>query len=297
MHFSLKQLEYFVAAADRGNVSVAAKALHVSQPSISTAISLLEQRFDVQLVLRHPAKGISLTSAGRTFAAEARNLLAHAEELNTHAREFSGSLSGSLNIGCFVTFAPFYLPRLLAGFKDTYPGIVTNVIEGALDTLQGDLVSGACEMALLYDLGLRHEIARQPVASLPPYILLSPTHRLAKRRSISLHDLAEEDFVLLDLPHSRDYFIELFLRAGVEPRVVHKTMSLEMVRGMVSRGLGYSILSLRPTSDMSYDGTPVVCRPLKDKVPPLSIVLAHVNGIRLSARAQAFAAHCLISFR
>ncbi|MGI9285513.1 MAG: LysR family transcriptional regulator, partial [Pseudomonadales bacterium] len=255
MHFTLKQLEYFVVAAEHGNVSIAAKQLHVSQPSVSTAISLLEERFDLQLVHRHPAKGISLTNAGRAFTTEARSLLNQAKELSAYADDLSGSLSGSLDIGCFVTFAPFYLPGLLAKFKEVHPGIAINVIEDALDSLQEKLVSGAIEVALLYELGLSDEFATQSVASLPPYVLLSANHRLANRRSLSLHELAKEEFILLDLPHSRDYFISLFLRADVEPRIVHKTTSLEMVRGMVSRGLGYSILTLRPTANMSYDGT------------------------------------------
>ena len=296
MNFSLKQLEYFVAAAEHGNISFAAKQLHVSQPSVSNAISLLEERFDVQLVHRHPAKGISLTNIGRNFCIEARSLLNQAGELSKRTTDLSGSLIGNLDIGCFVTFAPFYIPGLLAGFNADHPGITVNLVEGALDTLQAQLFSGEIEVAMLYDISLDEGLATQAVASLPPYVLLSENHPLATRRSLSLSELEHQDFILLDLPHSRDYFLSLFLRAGVEPRIAHTTTSIEMVRGMVSSGLGYSILSLRPKTNRSYDGTALICKPLRDSGKALSIVIAQVKGARLSARAQAFVTHCESTF-
>jgi DNA-binding transcriptional LysR family regulator len=293
MHFTLKQLEYFSAAATHGNLTTAAKALHVSQPSISGAIAHLEKSFDVQLMRRHRAKGVSLTSAGRAFASEVRSLLAHAGELRERATELGTGLAGRLDVGCFVTFAPFYLPGLLMRFAESYPDIAVNIHEGTLDSLQAQLADGTCELALLYDIGVDDALVAQPVNTLPPYVLLSAGHRLAKRRALSLHDLARERFILLDLPHSRDYFLGLFLREGVEPRVAHRTTSLEMVRGMVSRGFGYSILCLRPAADIAYDGSHLACIPLRDELPPLSIVLAHASGARLSARARVFSEHCL----
>ena len=296
MHFTLKQLEYFSAAAAHANITSAAKALHVSQPSISGAIAHLEQCFNMQLMRRHPAKGVSLTGAGRAFAAEARSLLVHAEELTARTMELGAGLVGELDVGCFVTFAPFYLPGLLARFADVHPEITVNIHEGTLDSLQAHLAVGTYELALLYDIGLDDGLVAQPVSTLPPYVLLSADHRLAKRRRLYLHDLVDERFILLDLPHSRDYFLGLFIRAGVNPRIVHKTTSLEMVRGMVSRGFGYSILCLRPAADVAYDGSPLVWRPLKDDVPPLSIVLAHSKDTRLSTRAQVFTEHCLSCF-
>ena len=81
MQFTLKHLRYFVAAAERGSVTAAARAIHVSQPSISEAIAHLEAVFDLQLFLRHHAQGLSPTPAGRRLLLEARSLLAHADDL------------------------------------------------------------------------------------------------------------------------------------------------------------------------------------------------------------------------
>lgn len=292
MHFTLKQLQYLVAAAEHGNLTAAANALHVSQPSVSSAIAHLERAFQLQLLVRHQAKGVALTPAGARIVAEARSLLAHAAEFAEGSEALAGSLRGTLEVGCFVTFAPFYLPRLLIAFARGQPDVRVNVQEGALDTLQDRLLSGACEVALLYDLGIRDSVETEVLTRLAPYVLLGRDHRLAERKALSLSDLEDESLVLLDLPHSRDYFRAMFLRAGIEPRVSHRSLSFEMVRGLVANGYGYSILNLRPHGDQSYDGARVVCRPLRDPLPPLSIVLARVKGTRLTRRASAFSDHC-----
>ena len=73
MRYTLKQLQYFVAAAETGSVKLAAQQIPISQPSVSSAISQLEREFDVQLFLRHHAQGLSLTAAGRRMLREARN--------------------------------------------------------------------------------------------------------------------------------------------------------------------------------------------------------------------------------
>ncbi len=292
MFYTLKQLHYFVATAEHGTVTAAAAALHVSQPSVSAAIAQLEKTFEVQLLVRHQAKGVSLTPAGRRILTEARSLLAHASDFAEGSKALAGSLSGTLELGCFVTFAPFYLPRLLIRFAKSYPEVRVNVQEGALDTLQDRLLSGACELALLYALGIRETVETEMLTRLSPYALLSRNHPLAERKALSLSDLAEEPLVLLDLPHSRDYFRAMFLRAGIEPRVSHRSLSFEMVRGLVANGHGYSILNLRPHGDLSYDGATLVCRPLTDPLPPLSIVLARVEGARQTRRASAFAEQC-----
>ena len=122
MQFTLKHLRYFVAAAERGSVTAAARAIHVSQPSISEAIAHLEDVFDLQLFLRHHAQGLSPTPAGRRLLLEARSLLAHADDLEQSARGLADALAGDLDVGCFITFASLLMPGLLGAFAARFPG-------------------------------------------------------------------------------------------------------------------------------------------------------------------------------
>ena len=71
------------------------------------------------------------------------------------------------------------------------------------------------------------------MAELPPRAILAADHRLARRRAVSLRELVDEPMVLLDLPHSREYFLSLFRACNLEPRIVHRTRSYDMVRGLV----------------------------------------------------------------
>jgi len=290
IQYTLKQLAYFAAAAERGNVTEAARVLNVSQPSISTAIAHLEQVFGTQLFLRHHARGLSLTPAGRRLFAESRGLLAHAEELAAGGLSDGERLRGELHLGYFVTFAPYYLPGLLLQFAERHPDVVVRLHEGDIESLRRGLALGTIELALIYDLALGQDLAREPLAALKPYALLPTQHPLAKRKRVALHALAAEPFILLDLPHSREYFRSIFLAYGIDPLIRYATPSMEMVRGLVARGHGVGLLNIRPRGDRAYDGAAIACRPLAEPAPPLHIVLARSAQARPARPAEALIA-------
>ena len=113
---------------------------------------------------------------------------------------------------------------------------------------------------------------------------LPPEHRLAKRKSIRLTELADEPMVLLDLPDSRDYFESILAKAGVTPRIRYRSASYEAVRGLVARGHGFD-----PQPDAGAPGDlrrrrrSVVA--IRDDLPGLPIVLARLQSVRSTARA------------
>lgn len=290
IQYTLKQLSYFAAAADRGSVTEAAQRLNVSQPSVSAAIAHLERVFGAQLFLRHHARGLTLTPAGRQLFAEARGLLSHADELGSFVGSEGAPLRGELHLGYFVTFAPYYLPGLLSRFAELHPEVTVQLHEGDIEQLRRMLADGTIELALLYDLALGPELTLEPLAAHKPYALLPADHPLAKRRRVSLRALAEEPFVLLDLPHSREYFRAIFLAYGLEPRLRYATPSIEMVRGLVARGHGIGLLNIRPEGDRAYDGTALACRPLAEDCPPLRIALARPAHARATRAADALLA-------
>jgi DNA-binding transcriptional LysR family regulator len=98
--------------------------------------------------------------------------------------------------------------------------------------------------------------------------------------------------VLLDLPHSREYFETVAARSGRPPRVAYRSSSYETVRCLVAQGFGYTILNQRPVSDVTYDGGRIACLGLLDDLDPLPVVLAAASAVRPTPRAAAFAAVC-----
>ncbi|HWU33305.1 MAG TPA: LysR substrate-binding domain-containing protein, partial [Marmoricola sp.] len=248
----------------------------------------LEKELGVQLLLRHHARGLTLTSAGEEFYRELRNYLVHTNELVEVARAAGQALVGELTIGCFATLGPFELPRLLAASYEDNPGIHVSVIEDEHAALKQALRAGRCELALMYGYDLDDDIDHVRVGVAPPYVLVASDHRLAARTSVGLNELAGEPMVLLDLPHSGQYFLQLVESTGFRPRIRHRTSGFETVRALVANGQGWSVLNQRPASATTYDGAEVVALKIRDHVEPLEIVLASMKGVRLTSRAQAF---------
>jgi DNA-binding transcriptional LysR family regulator len=275
IHFSLRQIEYFDAAARFGGAAAAAKALQVSQPSISKAIAELESMWGEQLFVRLHARGLELTAAGAVRFKQAHALLRQAQALTAPRAQ---ALSGSVRLGCLSTLGARYLPGILARMQADYPGIRVHVEEGDTETLTRQIERGALDTALMYDLGLARNVRLQPVAELWPYALLAHGHALAGKTSLRLADLASEPLVLINLPHSRAYFLSLFHAAGLSPQIAYESASMGMVRTLVANGLGVSLLTTRPVRDVSYDGKKLACRALGGSLRPQIVVLAFPLG-------------------
>lgn len=286
--FTLIQLRYFAAAVEHGSMTAAARELMVSQSAVSTAIAQLEKQLGVQLVLRQHARGLVPTAAGHEFYQGLRGFLAHAAELEETARNAGGAMVGRLSVGCFSTLAPFHLPSLLTEFERRYPDVRVQIDEAEHAQLKQALREGACELALMYGYDLDEDIDRITIAESVPYVIVSAQHRLAHRNRVWLADLAEDPMVLLDLPHTTAYFTSLVASVGVQPRIRFRSPGYETVRALVAHGHGYALLNQRPHEETTYDGKRAVVLELRDKFPPLEIVVAWMRGIRLTRRAQAF---------
>ncbi len=286
---SLRALRYFVAVAETGSVTSGAQLVRVSQPSVSAAIARLEADLKVQLFIRHHAKGLSLTLSGDRLLVQARGLLAHARELEQFAGAMGGAERGEVNAACFITLAPFLLPGLLSAFAARYPEISLSIEEGNQAEVLERLRSGRCEIALTYAYGLSDEFEIELLAELPPRVILAQGHPLARRRKVSLRELAGAPMILLDLPHTRDYFLSLFRSVRIEPRIAHRTRSYEMVRGLAARGLGFGILNAIPRLPWTYDGNKVVAVPIAEELPNILVVCLRLKKLVARPAVTAFA--------
>jgi DNA-binding transcriptional LysR family regulator len=291
--FTLRQLGYFVAAADAGSMTGASRAAHVSQSAISFAVADLERELGTQLFIRHHAHGLSLTPAGHRVIVDARELLARAAGLADEARELGDGLTGSLGIACYDTIAPFLMPRQVAGFAEKQPAVQLDLREGTMTDLHHLIRSGGSELMIAYDLDIARDIALTPLRHTRPYVLLPPGHRFADREEVEIEQLVDDPLVLLDQPQPSKYFLGLFEAAGLTPTIGHRTSSFEMVRSLVARSLGYSLLIQRPATDASYEGLPLVCLPLVRPPYTLTIVIGAAKGAKPTRRATAFVEHCL----
>jgi flavin reductase (DIM6/NTAB) family NADH-FMN oxidoreductase RutF/DNA-binding transcriptional LysR family regulator len=208
------------------------------------------------------------------------------------SRVATSAAGAPLGIGCFVTVGPYFLPRLLAAFCTARPEVEVKLVEGNQERLVAALLGGEVALALTYDFDLPSAIEAVPLGEVPPHVLLPAEHPLAAQSRISLHDLAAEPMVLLDIPPSRTYFPSLFAAHGLAPNIRYRSPSFEMVRGMVGHGLGYALLATKPASAMTYDGKALATRPLLESAAASRFVIARHRDAETGGPATEFARLC-----
>ncbi|MCC7282540.1 MAG: LysR family transcriptional regulator [Acetobacteraceae bacterium] len=293
---SLRQIGYFVAAAETGSIAEAARIAGVAQPSVSWAILKMEEVLGVDLLVRHHAKGVSLTAAGHRLLPEARAILRMAEEFEASASSEANELTGTLSVGCYSTLAANFMPPIIAEFARRHPRLHIEMLESTVDDVLARLAGGEIEIALAYDVDLPPDVLKRHICSSAPYVLLCEGHRMLDHPALSLRDLADEPFILLNSRPAKQYFLGLFEAVGIEPRIVHASPSFEVVRSLVGQGLGYSVLITRSPSDMTYDGLRVRHRALTDELPRQSMCTVRAAGSRATRRANAFQEICVELF-
>ena len=297
LRFTLRQIEYAVAIWDHGSVAAASARLGVAQPTLSASLAKLEEQVGLQLFIRHHAQGVSPSPAGLRFLAEARNLLTHAQDLQRDMQAAGTAIEGELALASFATIAPSFVPPLIKGFTSLHPKVTIRMAEGTQEDLFKGLRGGDFDLALLYDVDMPEDFAVTPLTSFAPHVLLPGKHRLTRLKHVPLVALKDEPFILLDVAPSRTYFTRVLEMAGIVPKLAFASPSLEVVRGLVGQGLGYSILITKPSGDRSYAGDELATRPIADEVERGVIALAALRQMRKTRLVSAFEAHCIAYFR
>jgi len=291
--YTLKQCAYFVAVAEQGGIAQAARVLNISQPAVAQALGKLEQLFNFQLFERLHARGTELTPQGNAFLRSARELLQQAEATEHDALSIAADTAGIIRLGCFHTIAPFYLAQIIGAHRQRLPEVQIVASELRQDEIVSSIDSGEIDLAITYDMSLEgHDIERQIVARLKPFLLLSANHPLASRATISLTAMAQEPYVMFDGPSSREYFHNLLAAAGIDPPVAFNSTSMESVRSAVANGLGFSLSVMRLGHTATYDGGRVIPVPIEEGIDRLAIVMVRSRSRGCSRQIENFSAFC-----
>ena len=238
----LHQLRYFVAVARTRNFSRAAERCRVAQPSLSQQIIKLEEELGERLFER-TKRTVALTPAGEIFRAHAERVLDEVELAGESVREVSGMLRGRVVLGALPTVAPYYLPTRLRTFSEAFPGIEVVVHEDTTDALVRAAMGKEIDLALLSLPGERAGLATEEFFEEPLLVAMPAGHRLASRRALTLDDLAEEPFILMQEGHCLAGQALQFCRLnGFAPRVSFRSAQIETVLAFVAEGWGVSIV-------------------------------------------------------
>lgn len=287
---SFRQIDYVIAVAETGSTAAAARLLNVSQPSVSLAVGKIEAALGQPLFFRSPGQGLEPTAFGARKLADMRSLRQHAETT-------LGQGTPVLDLGTFATLGPRYVPSLVRAFREHHPEAEIRIHEADLETLFRWMTSGRIETALIYSFGLPQDVEITPLREIRPYALVSADHRLAARHAVDLADLLADPLVLINLPHSRGYFLSLAQMHGISPTIAFETESIEMLRSMVANGFGVGLLATDIPHDSAYDGNPLRMLRLAGDLAPHTIALAHRTDRHKSDLHIAFALFAREYFR
>jgi DNA-binding transcriptional LysR family regulator len=268
----LRHFRYFVAVAEEENVSRAALKLHVSQPGLSRQIRDLEDEIGFQLFERS-AKSVRLTEAGKVFLAEARALLQHAEDAVNKARAISGGTSGEINVGYAPSLTVQILPAALRKFQEQFPNVRVALHDLSTEEMLAQLGEKKLQVALtirppakqLRGLHFK-ELARYAMC-----VAVAPKHPLAKAKSVSLAQVAEEPLIAYsrkDYPEYHEMLDRIFAPVGRRPRIAGEHDGATSLIAAVESGRG---IALVPECLSCMVGARLKLVPLRAGPPPVSV--------------------------
>ncbi len=274
LYISLRQLEYVVAVARAGSLTVAAQQVNVSQPALSVAVTQVEEHLQQKLFLRRKGAPVTLTAYGRLFLSDADALLADAARLED-PRGFGRRRLERVVLGIFEDLAPSYLAPLLRLMREQFPEVEIRTKVVTFEALAEALLAGDIDLALTYDLGLDSSFQRELIAQVSPQAWLRPDDPLAMLKEVRLAEIADRPLILSDQGLSIRHMLGLFRSLGLMPHVAHRAASVEVLRSLAANGEGVGISYTNPAGMISYDGKELVRVPITDAEALEPIVLVH----------------------
>ena len=290
MEPSLRQIRYFIAVANSGQVSRAARDLNVSQSAVTTAIKQLEEIIGSPLFRRH-VRGVTLTYDGTIFLQHAQRVFVAVDEAIHAPRQSRILVSGTLRLAMTYTVAGYYLPPHLERFARTHPQVKLQLTEASRRDIESGLVSGAFDIGVMLTSNIvdQEGIAYKTLMRSQRRLWLPTRHTLLQRVTITLQDIAEEAYIMLTVDDASNTAQRYWNLTSYRPKVLFRTSSVESVRSMVASGMGITILSDMVYRPWSLEGRRVEVVPIADPVPTMDVGLAWANSVELPSAAKAFA--------
>lgn len=237
---NLTQLRSFHAVARAGGFVAGAATLNVSQPTLTAQIKALEAEFGVELFYRRNRRS-ELTPFGRDLHAITQRLFAEEKEARELLAAAKGLRTGHLRIGAV---GPYHVTEMLAAFNQRYPGITLSMSIGNSLEVQRDLLDYKSDVAVLAHIDPDPRLVAIPYRRHPVLVFMSADHRLARRKSVRLEELAGEPFVARELGSTTRRAFEAAASAkGIALRTIIEIGSREAIREAVIHGIGIGYVS------------------------------------------------------
>jgi DNA-binding transcriptional LysR family regulator len=284
---NLNQLRAFYQAAKCQNISFAAKSLFVSQPAVTAQVKLFEAHCGLTL-FKKKGRHLYLTDEGRTLYEYACKIFEYEKKIEDAVEQMRELKQGSLRLGSARTYARYFMPFLLAGFRAAYPHIKILLDEGSSLDMIRSLVTLKNEVVIIAKAEEDPDICFIPFSREELVLILSPDHRLAGRKSIDFEQLVKEPFIMKD-PGSgtRKLVDQLFAQKNCSPHILMETGDAEIIKLLVQYGEGVSFLVREAVAVELQEGK-LATVAINDQPIFLDVSIAHLKKQPLSPSASAF---------
>lgn len=283
----LTRLQYFVAVAEAGSFSRAAAALHMSQPSLSRQVQLLEGELG-QRLLERTGRGAMPSEAGAALLVHARAIFDLAESARVDMHERQLTPHGRVTVGLPPRVAHVITADLVERFHAQFPQAAITVVEGLSIRLREWLVAGRVDLAIVFDPPASPQIHHETLVR-EPLVLIS-SQPLPKR--LKLADVAQRRLVMPCGPHALRQLLEQHTRPrGLPLKLVAEVDSVQTVLSLVARGVADSVLPVSAVKAWVYP-EPLFAAPIHAPAMRNKLVLAVPNA-RPATRLSRFASQLL----
>src|SRR5487761_1077727 len=282
-----RQLSHFVAVAEDGSFTKAARRLSYVQSALSVSVQALERELSVRLFDRTTHR-VTLTGAGRSLLPVARQTLAAAEEIRDVAAALRGVLRGTLRVGIMQSLPFADVPELLGTFHRQHPDVEIEVrpAAGGSAALVEELRQGGLDIAFIALHDLPSGLTAIPLGSEELVVVTAPETALPGRGPVTLDQLADARFV--DFPAGwgvRTAVDRAFAAAGLERNVTIEAAAVAACLQLLRAGLGIALL---PPSLIPSGGGPHLMQRAVSPPPTWHVVMASPAGHAANAAATAF---------
>jgi len=241
----LRHLRYFVAVAEALNFTKAAMRMRVAQPALSRQVSDLEEELGVDL-LKRTSHGVLLTAEGQVFLEDARTMLKLADESVTRVRAVARGETGELQVGFVAPLDLHVLPRALAEFQKTTPGVKVTLHDLGADEVCDELRNGTLHLAVMMQPSEESiaGIEFEEIGRYPFFVAMAPGHPLSRTNVVSLETLAKHPLAVLDRKRNSEFHrILKRVFASHRPNIVKENGSLNSLITEIGVGRCVAVVS------------------------------------------------------
>ena len=248
-----------------GSFTKAAESLGYTQSSISQMIASLESELSIKLLTRS-RYGVKLTIEGADLYPFIERSIYQYRSMLEKANEIKGLETGIIRVGTISSVTCHWMPQLINGFKKEYPNVQFLFHQGDYTLIPEWIASGQIDFGFINP-NADTNLNTKTIKDGEMLAVLPKNHPLAKKKSISLSDLTDEPYILLEEGHYSEP-MAAFKAAGIIPNIQYTIHDDYAIMMMVEEGLGVSILAELILRRTNYD---IVCLPL---TPPITRTLA-----------------------